>query len=497
MPWLTLAIFLPLLGALGTLLAPVRAARWVALAAATLVLTITLGLYAGLSRSATGFQYVEQAPWVPSLGASYHLGVDGISLPLIVLTAVLTLLAIVYSWQVDERPRAYLALFLTLETGLLGVFSALDLLLFYLFWEVSLVPMYFIIGIWGHDNRAYAALKFFLYTRVGSLAMLLAILALYLNTSPRTFDLPAIVAAQPFPGAGLAPSLVLLAFFLGFAIKLPVFPFHSWLPDAHVEAPTAGSVLLAGVLLKMGGYGFIRLALPTVPDAFAAWALPIAVLAVASAIYGAAVAMAQPSLKRMVALSSVNHMGYVLLGIASAAVLTAPVEARAAALNGAVIQMLAHGLVTGSLFFLVGMLYDRAHTYQIDRFSGLWERVPRYGGIVAFMFFGSLGLPGLVQFIGEFQIFLGALGVFPALAILALVGVALTTAMFLRTLQRMFFGERTEAGRGLPDLDSREALTLAPLVGLVLLLGVLPALLLGAVDAASIAWLAGALVAAR
>ncbi|MBI2755935.1 MAG: NADH-quinone oxidoreductase subunit M [Chloroflexi bacterium] len=487
MPWLSLAIFLPLVGALGVLLAPVRMARWLALGTSGVVLLLSGGLFAALERGRPGFQFEEHAAWVPSLGATYRLGVDGISLPLIVLTAFLTLLAVVYSWNVVDRARPYFALFLVLETGLIGTFSVLDLLLFYVFFEISLVPMYFIIGIWGHENRRYAALKFFLYTRVGSLAMLLSILALYLGTSPRTFDLPSIVAAQPYPGTGLAPSLILLGFFLAFAIKLPSFPFHSWLPDAHVEAPTAGSVLLAGVLLKLGGYGLIRLALPTVPGAFERWALPIAILAVVSAIYGAAVALAQPNLKRMVAFSSINHMGYVLLGIASAAVLGASPEARAAALNGAVVQMVAHGLITGALFFLVGMLYDRAHSYEIAKFSGLWARLPIYGSLVAFMFFGSLGLPGLAQFVGEFQVFLGTLGVFPALAILALLGVVLTTAMFLRTLQRMFFGDSAEGSTGFKDLDRREVWTLAPLVLAVLVLGVLPGGLLSAIDGVSTA----------
>src|SRR5262245_17979508 len=277
MSLLTLMIFLPLIGALALALLPDRRTwRWAAASLSGVVLALGVALAAQFDWGSGALQFEERTPWIPSLGASYHLAVDGLSLPLILLTALLTCLALIYSWNQEQRPRAYFALFLVMETGLIGVFSTLDLLLFYVFFELALVPMYFIIGIWGHERRIEAALKFFLYTRVGSLAMLLSILALYLGTSPRTFDLPAIVAARPYTGAGLGPALVLLGFLIGFGIKLPIVPLHSWLPDAHTEAPTAGSVLLAGVLLKLGGYSLLRLALPTVPDAFSAWSVPIA-----------------------------------------------------------------------------------------------------------------------------------------------------------------------------------------------------------------------------
>jgi NADH-quinone oxidoreductase subunit M len=484
-PLLTLLVFLPLVGAGLVLVVPGRAAaRGIALATSGLVVALGVAVAAGFDWRSGVLQFEEQAPWIPALGASYHLAVDGLSLPLVLLSALLTFLAVLYSWGQDDRPQAFFALFLAMETGLIGVFATLDLLLFYVFWEVALVPMYFIIGVWGHERRVEAALKFFLYTRVGSLAMLLAILGLYLGTTPRTFDLPAIVAAAPYAGASTAALLVLLGFFLSFAIKLPVVPFHSWLPDAHTEAPMAGSVILAGVLLKMGGYGFLRLALPTVPEAFSAWAAPLAALAVVSAVYGAAVAMAQPDLKRLVALTSVNHMGYVLLGVAVAAATWAAPADRAAAVTGSTYQLLAHGLVTGGLFFLVGMLQERTGTREIRRLGGLWAVLPLYGSLLAFTSFASLGLPGLAHFAAEVQIVLGTLGVYPWAAVGMLVGVLVTTALFLWMLQRVLLGKLPAEWTKLPGLRPREVAVLGCLVVLIVLLGVVPGPLVGAIEAA-------------
>jgi len=489
---LSLVLWLPVAGVLVLLAVPreqVRTIRAVALAAAAADFLASVWAAAAFDFSRAGvLQLTEQMPWIPSLGITYHLAVDGLSLPLVVLTTLLTVLCIVYSLRVDLRPKEYMILFLLLETGMIGVFLALDFFLFYVFWEVSLIPMYFIIGVWGGPRRTYAAIKFFLYTLVGSLAMLLSILIVYFHSSPRTFDMVALFQQKPLAGDLHLAVLAFWGFFLAFAIKVPMFPFHTWLPDAHVEAPTAGSVLLAAVLLKLGTYGFVRILLPLLPDVFHALAGMVVVLATIAAVYGALVAMAQTDLKKLVAYSSVNHMGYVMLGVAAAAAAEgqpALRNAAAIALNGATMQMLAHGVITGALFFLVGVIYDyRAHTRGVNDFGGLWERLPVYTGLTMLAMLASLGLPGLMGFVAEFSIFLGAYQIYPVFTVVALTGVVITVAFFLWTIYRIFWGPFNARWAGLPDLDRREAWTLAPLMVLMIAAGVYPAPLVGAINAA-------------
>jgi NADH-quinone oxidoreductase subunit M len=378
---------------------------------------------------------------------------------------------------------------LLLEASTLAFFLAEDFILFYVAFDVTLVAMYFLIALWGEENRRYAALKFFLYTLIGSLPVLLGIIALFLNSDPHTFDMTRLVHEHPLAGAGIGASLTFLAFFIGFAIKTPIVPFHIWLPAAHVEAPTAGSVLLAGVLLKMGTYGLIRVNLQMLPDAFAKYALPIALLGLVSALYGALLALAQSDLKRLIAYTSVNHMGYVVIGIAAAAATGISSRARDLAIDGAVLQMVAHGLVTGTLFFAAGILKERTGTRDLRRLSGLLRPMPVYSSLVALTFFASLGIPGLAQFPAELQIFLGTFDVYPAIAAIAVLGIVVTAALFLRALQQAFMGEAPERLARLPDLRRGELAAVGPLVALFVVIGLYPRLVLDASHAA--AWLLG------
>jgi NADH-quinone oxidoreductase subunit M len=480
-PLVSVTLFLPLLGAALLVLmrgSPPRVAHGVGVATSGLALAGALWMWAR-GAGGEGFSQVEEVAWIPSLGAAYRVGVDGVSLPLVLMTAILFFVSMIFSARISERARSYVALFLLLETACIGVFVALDAILFYVFFEVTLVGMYFIIAGWGYEGRQRAALMFFLYTLLGSLPLLLAILALYLGSDPNTFDVRELIANPPL--SGLAAILALIAMLVTFFVKIPVFPVHTWLPAAHVQAPTAGSVVLAGVLLKLGTYGLVRFALQMTPDAFRTLAPYVAAIAVFSALYGAFVALGQTDLKRLVAYTSVNHMGYVVLGVAVAAAAAGP-EALAVALDGAVLQMVSHGIVTGALFLLVGMVQDRAHTREMGEFGGLLRVVPVLGWAFVLAAFASLGLPGLAHFPAEFQIFLGTLEVYPV-AVIVILGIAITAGLYLRAIQVAFLGGPPEERKGMKDLDARELLAVGPLLLLTVAIGVAPFLVLDVVHA--------------
>ena len=476
LPIVSITLFLPLLGALLVMAlrkAPAPLVHGIGIATSGLTLIGALWMWSrGVAE--TGFAQLEELAWMPSIGAAYRVGVDGISLPLVLLSALLFFLAFVYSAKVKERPHAYVVLMLLLETAAIGTFTALDAILFYVFFEVSLVSMYFMIAGWGHEDRQRAALMFFIYTLLGSLPLLLAILGLYLGSEPHTFDMRAWIDSPPL--SGTAAMLALVAMLFTFAVKIPVFPFHTWLPAAHVQAPAAGSVILAGVMLKFGTYGLVRFALQMTPDAFRDAGIVILVFGVVAGLYGAFAALAQGDLKRLIAYTSVNHMGYVVVGVAIAALALEPAT-RAMALDGAVLQMVSHGLVTGALFFLVGMLQDRAHTRDMDRFGGLLKPVPLLGWSFVLAAFASLGLPGLAHFPAEFQIFLVTLRVEPV-AVIVILGIVVTAGLYLRAIGKVFLGEPREEWAGMSDLNRRELLTLAPLWVLMVAVGVAPSLVL-------------------
>jgi len=472
LPIVSTTLFLPLLGALLILFLRKPSAQLVHAIGIVISGLTLVGAIIMWTRgvNSTGFAQLEQLEWMPTIGAAYRVGVDGISLPLVLLTAVLFLLAFIYSSKVRERPQVYVVLMLLLETAAIGTFTALDAILFYVFFEVSLVSMYFMIAGWGYEDRHRAALMFFIYTLLGSLPLLLAILGLYLGSETHTFDMRDWIENPPL--SGTAATLALVAMLFTFAVKTPVFPFHTWLPAAHVQAPAAGSVILAGVMLKFGTYGLVRFSLQMTPNAFYDAGVVVLIFGVVAALYGAFAALAQNDLKRLIAYTSVNHMGYIIVGVAIAALATNP-EVRAIALDGSVLQMISHGLVTGALFFLVGMLQDRAHTRDMDSFGGLLKVTPLLGWSFILSAFASLGLPGLAHFPAEFQIFLATLRVEPV-ATVVILGIVITAGLYLLAIGKVFLGEPQEKWIAMKDLDTREILTLAPLLILIIILGVAP-----------------------
>ncbi len=496
---LSLAVLLPIAVSLVLAVVPRPAettARFAAVATAAVSLALLLGVWAGFE-SGPGFAAVTEVPWIPSLGVAWRVGVDGLSLALLLMSALVFLGAIAWPMEGGSRTgggednegpnaRGYYAWMLFLMGVSLGLFAALDLIVFYLFFDLSLVGMYFLIGRWGHGESQRAALKFFLYTLAGSLLILIGIIALALAMPELTFDMRALIAEPPLAGAGTLPALVLLAFVVGFGIKTPVFPLHSWLPPAHVDAPGPASAILAGVLLKMGTYGLVRIPLQMMPETFARWALAIAVVGVLSILWGAIVAFAQDNLKRRIAYTSVNHMGYAVLGIAAAGSALGSETARELALTGAIVEMVAHGFITGALFLIAGAFWQRTQDYELAHYGGLAGEAPRLTVAATLAAFASLGLPGLAGFVAELHVFLGAFAVWPWLAAVGLLGILITAALFLRLLRQVFFGARPARLAGFADLGAAEAAVLAGLLALVVLIGLWPAWLLSLVDAAGL-----------
>ncbi len=489
---LSLILFTPVAGAVILLFLPkdeVNLLRWVAFITALFPLGLSLVLWATFIPHQPGYQFVENAPWFTVINASYHLGVDGISAPMVLLTALLMPLAVLFSFSITEKVKAYMILFLLLETGMLGVFMALDLILFFLFWEVGLIPMYFLINIWGSANRQYASFKFFIYTMAGSLGLLLAIQTIGLTLG--SFDM--LNAFDQWPNFsqtiyGISPATIrtvaFWAFTIAFAIKVPIWPFHTWLPDAHTEAPTAGSMILAGVLLKLGAYGFLRLVLPLYPAEAAQFAIVLAALALLAIVMGALASFGQNDFKRLVAYSSVNHMGFVVLGIAVAAYAHGTGDAIIAA-NGAVLQMFNHGLSSAGMFLLVGVIYDRTHTRNLNDFGGLFPLAPVYGGILIFTSMASLGLPGLGGFVSEFMVVRGAWPVFTLITTIAMLGLLMTGAYILKGIGKVLHGPVNTKWVGHKlEISTREVVAIAPLLALMLVLGVWPAWLVNVINAA-------------
>ena len=474
MPILTVITWLPIVGLAVIMLLPRRRAawsKWVALAAAGGSLVLSWGLLVSFDRSSSEQQFTEQRTWIPELGMTYTLGVDGLSFPMVLLATLLTVVALIASLKVEHNPKAYFAWMLLLEFAILGVFVARDWFLFYVFWEIALVPMFFLIGMWGGPRKERATLTFFMYTLGGSIFMLLGIFAIYLANDSQTFDMEALEAAS----VGWTRSFQILpfaAFFIGFAVKIPVFPLHGWLPLAHVQAPTPVSIMLSGVLLKLGAYGVLRVS-DTLPKGLDAFLPLIFVLALVNILYGAFLAFRQTDLKAIVAFSSISHMGFVLLGIAALNV---------TGVSGAVFMMVAHGLVTGGLFLLVGIIYERTRTMELGQLAGLSGQVPVYTGITVLALLASMGLPGLAQFVGEFQTLLGAYERWGLFVLFASLGILVTATFTLRVIAAMFTGELDERWKGVRDLDGRELAAAVPLAILTVALGIFPSLVLGLTD---------------
>ncbi|MCQ9164149.1 NADH-quinone oxidoreductase subunit M [Arthrobacter sp. STN4] len=485
---LSIVILLPVI--VGAALAvarglPAMAARlvWLAATLADLALLIVLTFTAGTG--ANGLRAEERVNWMPQLGSSYHLGADGLSLPLLLLAGVIFVVCAIWSLRETDRPRSQAALFLFLQTTCLGLFAAQDLILFFLFFDLSIVGMYFVIAGWGHGNPRRSALVFFIYTFLGSLALLLGFIGLYLGADPHTFDMVELSRHGAFTGTPAAAGFVLAAIVIGLAVKTPTFPFHSWLPPAHTDAPTIGSVVLASLLLKMGTYGFVRIAMPMLPDAWRSWAWVIVTIGIVSVIFGALVALVQTDIKRMIAFTSINHMGYIILAVGAAGVVGRnTAQAQHLAIAGAVTQMVSHGLITGALFLLAGVFYDRTGSYDLRQYGGLARPAPRFAGFFAIAAFASLGLPGFSGFIAEFQIFTGSIGTVPW-ALIALPGILITAVLFLRAFQRVFTGETKQLSAGFADLNPRETTALAVLTVLSVLIGIVPGPLLAMIEPAA------------
>ena len=494
---LSLILFLPAAAAIILLFLPsdsLKLLRWFALLASLIPLGLSVYLWLRFSSDVGGFQFQEQYSWYAAIGSTLHLGVDGLSLTMVLLTTLLTPLAILASFSVVDRVKPYMMLFLFLETGMLGVFLALDLLLFFVFWEIGLVPMYFLINQWGSANKDYASLKFIIYTMGGSLGLLLGIQLL--GTLFGTFDLAAITAQWKavegtllgFP-VSTVKAVVFWGFVIAFSVKVPIWPFHTWLPDAHTEAPTAGSMILAGVLLKLGAYGFLRLVLPLYPDEAKHFAFALALLATAAIVFGAFGSYGQTDFKRLVAYSSVNHMGFVVLGIAAAALASGTADARIA-LNGAILQMFNHGLSAAGMFFLVGVIYERTHTRNLQDYGGLYAIVPIYGGILIFTSMASLGLPGLNGFISEFLVVRGTFPLLTPYTAISMLGLLFTGAYILKGIKQVLHGPLNEkwahGEHRLTEISARETIVIAPLMALMLVIGVWPAWILDVINKAVI-----------